>query len=229
MSDTHYQLLEVLSNLNFNTQEFILSPLQFGVPYSRPRYFCLVRTFEYLAMSQGMSRPCHAILTALIFHYHFICSALQNRVIEGGKIQGVRFLGLVQYDTCPSALKKALLMMDWWGICLSFLQNQETTGVFGSWTSLILALLTKYRHLVEQKKTNFAKQYSLCRLENPCSTRRAKLALLHGQEAEQSVEACTFTVVPIFWGATFLMKNSLSPGEPQPSRSWVNQTNNLPL
>jgi tRNA (cytosine38-C5)-methyltransferase len=45
VSDTHNQLLEVLSSLNFNTQEFILSPLQFGVPYSRPRYFCLVRTF----------------------------------------------------------------------------------------------------------------------------------------------------------------------------------------
>lgn len=26
------------------TQEFILSPLQFGVPYSRPRYFCLAKS-----------------------------------------------------------------------------------------------------------------------------------------------------------------------------------------
>lgn len=43
VSDTHDQLLEVLSILNFNTQEFILSPLQFGVPYSRPRYFCLAK------------------------------------------------------------------------------------------------------------------------------------------------------------------------------------------
>ncbi|XP_062205121.1 tRNA (cytosine(38)-C(5))-methyltransferase 2 isoform X1 [Phragmites australis] len=43
VSDTHDQLLEVLSSLNFNTQEFILSPLQFGVPYSRPRYFCLAK------------------------------------------------------------------------------------------------------------------------------------------------------------------------------------------
>uniref|UniRef100_A0A453F1H2 tRNA (Cytosine-5-)-methyltransferase n=1 Tax=Aegilops tauschii subsp. strangulata TaxID=200361 RepID=A0A453F1H2_AEGTS len=41
VSDTHDQLLAVLSTLSFNTQEFILSPLQFGVPYSRPRYFCL--------------------------------------------------------------------------------------------------------------------------------------------------------------------------------------------
>ncbi|KAE8772639.1 DNA methyltransferase [Hordeum vulgare] len=43
VSDTHDQLLGVLSTLNFNTQEFILSPLQFGVPYSRPRYFCLAK------------------------------------------------------------------------------------------------------------------------------------------------------------------------------------------
>ncbi|CAM0148026.1 unnamed protein product [Urochloa decumbens] len=43
VSDTHDQLLEVLSTLNFNLQEFILSPLQFGVPYSRPRYFCLAK------------------------------------------------------------------------------------------------------------------------------------------------------------------------------------------
>ncbi|KAM0826652.1 hypothetical protein ACQ4PT_068726 [Festuca glaucescens] len=43
VSDTHDQLIEVLSSLNFNTQEFILSPLQFGVPYSRPRYFCLAK------------------------------------------------------------------------------------------------------------------------------------------------------------------------------------------
>ncbi|KAL5220755.1 hypothetical protein ABZP36_025468 [Zizania latifolia] len=43
VSDTHDQLLEVLSDLNFNTQEFILSPLQFGIPYSRPRYFCLAK------------------------------------------------------------------------------------------------------------------------------------------------------------------------------------------
>ncbi|CAO2183354.1 unnamed protein product [Urochloa humidicola] len=43
VSDTHDQLLEVLSSLNFNVQEFILSPLQFGVPYSRPRYFCLAK------------------------------------------------------------------------------------------------------------------------------------------------------------------------------------------
>jgi tRNA (cytosine38-C5)-methyltransferase len=49
VSDTHDQLIEVLSDLNFNTQEFILSPLQFGIPYSRPRYFCLVRFLEDLS------------------------------------------------------------------------------------------------------------------------------------------------------------------------------------
>ncbi|XP_058074564.1 tRNA (cytosine(38)-C(5))-methyltransferase 2 isoform X2 [Magnolia sinica] len=42
-SDTHKQMVEVLVKTGFVTQEFILSPLQFGVPYSRPRYFCLAK------------------------------------------------------------------------------------------------------------------------------------------------------------------------------------------
>lgn len=41
-SDTHRIMIEMLAKAAFVTQEFILSPLQFGVPYSRPRYFCLV-------------------------------------------------------------------------------------------------------------------------------------------------------------------------------------------
>ncbi|XP_078168308.1 DNA methyltransferase-2 isoform X1 [Carex rostrata] len=43
VSDTHKQLIDVLTGLGFVTQEFILSPLQFDVPYSRPRYFCLAK------------------------------------------------------------------------------------------------------------------------------------------------------------------------------------------
>ncbi|OVA00497.1 C-5 cytosine methyltransferase [Macleaya cordata] len=42
-SDTHKQMIEMLEKTSFTTQEFILSPLQFGVPYSRPRYFCLAK------------------------------------------------------------------------------------------------------------------------------------------------------------------------------------------
>lgn len=42
-SDTHEQMLEIFGRLGFITQEFILSPLQFGIPYSRPRYFCLAK------------------------------------------------------------------------------------------------------------------------------------------------------------------------------------------
>ncbi|URE27724.1 C-5 cytosine-specific DNA methylase [Musa troglodytarum] len=40
-SNTHKHMMEVLAGIGFVTQEYILSPLQFGVPYSRPRYFCL--------------------------------------------------------------------------------------------------------------------------------------------------------------------------------------------
>ncbi|KAL6208172.1 hypothetical protein ACLB2K_019123 [Fragaria x ananassa] len=42
-SDTHGKMLEILRTSDYVTQEFILSPLQFGVPYSRPRYFCLAK------------------------------------------------------------------------------------------------------------------------------------------------------------------------------------------
>lgn len=42
-SDTHAILVEILKKNNFVTQEFILSPLQFGLPYSRPRYYCLAK------------------------------------------------------------------------------------------------------------------------------------------------------------------------------------------
>lgn len=46
-SDTRAKLIEILEKTNFITQEFILSPLQFGIPYSRPRYFCLVGILFY--------------------------------------------------------------------------------------------------------------------------------------------------------------------------------------
>lgn len=42
-SDTHRIMTEILAIAGFTTQEFILSPLQFDVPYSRPRYFCLAK------------------------------------------------------------------------------------------------------------------------------------------------------------------------------------------
>ncbi|XP_060208272.1 tRNA (cytosine(38)-C(5))-methyltransferase 2 isoform X2 [Lycium barbarum] len=42
-SDTHAILVEILEKNSFVTQEFILSPLQFGLPYSRPRYYCLAK------------------------------------------------------------------------------------------------------------------------------------------------------------------------------------------
>ncbi|KAJ6743663.1 TRNA (CYTOSINE(38)-C(5))-METHYLTRANSFERASE [Salix viminalis] len=42
-SDTRAKMIEILASSEYITQEFILSPLQFGVPYSRPRYFCLAK------------------------------------------------------------------------------------------------------------------------------------------------------------------------------------------
>ncbi|XP_010519930.1 PREDICTED: DNA (cytosine-5)-methyltransferase [Tarenaya hassleriana] len=42
-SDTHMEMVETLTKSGYALQEFILSPLQFCVPYSRPRYFCLAK------------------------------------------------------------------------------------------------------------------------------------------------------------------------------------------
>ncbi|KAJ9702514.1 hypothetical protein PVL29_004314 [Vitis rotundifolia] len=61
-SDTHVKMIEILSKTGFVTQEFILSPIQFGVPYSRPRYFCLAKrkplSFEnQLFNNQLLSTP----------------------------------------------------------------------------------------------------------------------------------------------------------------------------
>ncbi|KAG8077204.1 hypothetical protein GUJ93_ZPchr0007g5627 [Zizania palustris] len=72
VSDTHDQLLEVLSDLNFNTQEFFLSPLQFCIPYSRPRYFSLYylqakrepRSFQNPSVNSKLLRaPTFLVLT----------------------------------------------------------------------------------------------------------------------------------------------------------------------
>lgn len=46
-SISHCYLVEALKKAEFLVQEFILTPLQFGIPYSRPRYFCLAKRLPY--------------------------------------------------------------------------------------------------------------------------------------------------------------------------------------
>ena len=43
-SETRDVLLRTLEQNGFDSREFILSPRMFGVPYSRPRYFCVAKT-----------------------------------------------------------------------------------------------------------------------------------------------------------------------------------------
>lgn len=43
-SDTRATLIATLQAQKYHHQEFVLSPQALGVPYSRPRYFCLART-----------------------------------------------------------------------------------------------------------------------------------------------------------------------------------------
>lgn len=73
-SDTHEILVEILEKNNFVTQEFILSPLQFGLPYSRPRYYCLVCLYVFLFGFYLIwtSIHCHHMYVLI----HFACSGL---------------------------------------------------------------------------------------------------------------------------------------------------------
>lgn len=66
-SDTHAKMIEILGKSEYVTQEFILSPLQFGVPYSRPRYFCLVASSILLG-----SFSCLFYLSLSFFHNFYI-------------------------------------------------------------------------------------------------------------------------------------------------------------
>ncbi|MFS8007211.1 putative DNA (cytosine-5-)-methyltransferase [Helianthus anomalus] len=51
-SDTHQKMIQILNESQFVTQKFIF-PLQFGVPYSRPRYFCLAKRNRRLSATRN--------------------------------------------------------------------------------------------------------------------------------------------------------------------------------
>ncbi|MED6204629.1 C-5 cytosine-specific DNA methylase, variant 2 [Stylosanthes scabra] len=69
-SDTHAKLIEILDRTNFVTQEFILSPLQFGIPYSRPRYFCLAKRKPYSFVNEVWNRQLIQSPRPLYEHFH---------------------------------------------------------------------------------------------------------------------------------------------------------------
>ncbi|KAH9760786.1 tRNA (cytosine(38)-C(5))-methyltransferase 2 [Citrus sinensis] len=71
-SDTHAKMIEILANSDYLTQEFILSPLQFGVPYSRPRYFCLVAIIYFVCMHVCAKRK----------PLSFRCQLLNNQLLR---------------------------------------------------------------------------------------------------------------------------------------------------
>lgn len=64
-SRTAAALRLMLSSAGYESQEFILSPLQLGIPYSRPRYFCIAR--KVIAHS-GVPNCVHSY-TLMKMHY----------------------------------------------------------------------------------------------------------------------------------------------------------------
>eukprot|EP00775_Hariotina_reticulata_P006692 gene6692-6915_t len=57
-SDLHKLLQQTLSTAGYCQQEFILSPKQYGVPYSRPRYFCLACKGQFPVKLPAEAQPC---------------------------------------------------------------------------------------------------------------------------------------------------------------------------
>lgn len=67
-SDTHQKLVSVLNDNGYALQEFILTPLQLGIPYSRPRYFALAKKqpLRFLADGSADRKPVECTASALL-------------------------------------------------------------------------------------------------------------------------------------------------------------------
>jgi len=57
-SQTSVLLEEVLQACGYHIQDFVLTPTQYGVPYSRPRYFLLASKKPFPQPATSMGRPC---------------------------------------------------------------------------------------------------------------------------------------------------------------------------
>lgn len=62
-SDTRQRLLSVLERLGYNIAEFILNPLQFGIPNSRSRYYLLAKLspLKFTGLDNTISNILHCI------------------------------------------------------------------------------------------------------------------------------------------------------------------------
>ncbi|XP_020599850.1 tRNA (cytosine(38)-C(5))-methyltransferase [Phalaenopsis equestris] len=62
ISNTHKHMMDIFAKTCFVTQEYILSPLQFRIPYSRPRYFCLAKRKPLCFKNPSFNyQLCHAL------------------------------------------------------------------------------------------------------------------------------------------------------------------------
>jgi site-specific DNA-cytosine methylase len=68
-SATRAALVAALSRQRYHIREFVLTPQQFGVPYSRPRYFCLARTRPF-ASAVSEDAPCMRTPAELVARVH---------------------------------------------------------------------------------------------------------------------------------------------------------------
>ncbi|XP_020521337.1 tRNA (cytosine(38)-C(5))-methyltransferase isoform X1 [Amborella trichopoda] len=78
-SRTREHLMEILERTGFVAQEYILSPVQFGVPYSRPRYFCLAKRKPLSFTNPSINDQ---LVRAAPFLLHEYCSAMDDNISE---------------------------------------------------------------------------------------------------------------------------------------------------
>lgn len=87
------EMIDTLTKSGYVTQEFILSPLQFGVPYSRPRYFCLVLSLFLFNYVMHLMHLCVTLLCVASSTYKYliynVCTCFSCIVVS---------LSLVIYD-----------------------------------------------------------------------------------------------------------------------------------
>ncbi|KAF6253754.1 DNA methyltransferase [Scenedesmus sp. NREL 46B-D3] len=65
-SDMHRLLQQCLAAAGYYVAEFVLSPLQYGIPYSRPRYFCLASKQALPAALPAAAQPCQCTPSLLL-------------------------------------------------------------------------------------------------------------------------------------------------------------------
>ncbi|WIA16207.1 hypothetical protein OEZ85_012920 [Tetradesmus obliquus] len=65
-SDMQQLLMQCLAGAGYHAAEFMMTPLQYGIPYSRPRYFCLASKQPLPVALPASAQPCQCTPSLLL-------------------------------------------------------------------------------------------------------------------------------------------------------------------